>query len=114
MYIYVLTPYGKETPCKIGYSHNPERRAKSIAAPFPLVVKHKEECILCEPNWESLNHPLGGSPYEPMRYKARQIEKLAHAFFRDSRLHGEWYFIQADAAINVIKRLVANAKSGAA
>lgn len=71
--VYFLKPIGMAGPIKIGCSQWPENRLKAldIWSPFPL------ELIVSVPG-------------------EHQEERRLHWRFRDSRSHGEWFFVSPD------------------
>lgn len=79
IYVYVIGR--EEGPVKVGISKNPNARAACLqeGCPFKLDVLHKVE---------SRN-----------RKNAFEHEQIFHEVYQDYRLIGEWFDLDADAAI---------------
>lgn len=85
--IYVATPAGKNSPCKIGCSSNPARRLKTLncGRPDELELRAVIACPPGVPEWGS------SSPYFYLSREARKLERDVHRELSAARLHGEWF-----------------------
>ena len=85
--IYVIV--SKAGPIKVGISHNPEKRLRTLcqSQPFEAEIVHVSEC------------PMG---------TARQIERAVHELLTDHHLRGEWFQVPASRAVEAITAVMAN------
>lgn len=99
-FIYIATPQASDSPCKIGFSGNPDRRMQALNCGRAEEL-HLRSVIACPPGipeWGS------SSPYRELRYKAKRIESKIHAELRLFKLRGEWFDIEWGAAAALAMR----------
>lgn len=91
MYIYAIG--NEDGPVKIGitYELGGRLRALRTSCPFPIEIIHAERM--------------------PSRSKARRMETVIHAVYREKRLCGEWFSIDADQAWEAIDTAVETARA---
>lgn len=101
-YIYIAAPVGSESPCKIGFSGNPQQRvdALSCGSSVRLELRGAYGCFLGAPEWGSSN------PYRNIRRKAHDIERSIHRELQIFKRHGEWFDIEAISAEFVALRQI--------
>jgi hypothetical protein len=86
MYVYVFAAVGEDSPCKIGISEDPERRAKLIG---PTMGKKLSV---------HLRMRVGNS-----RDRAKTLESACHIALKACRTHGEWFDVPVDVAIRTVR-----------
>lgn len=103
MYIYIITEAGHDSPCKIGYARNPQKRASdlSVGNPNDLVVRYAEECVLAEPSHDD---------YLITR-RAIETEKTIHKSLKYSKIRREWFDIDWQRAMPLVHLHIYDAKT---
>jgi hypothetical protein len=73
MYVYFIKAFGKPPRMKIGKAADPDKRLKELqtGCPYDLAIMAKIRC-------RSEKHAL-------------YVEKLAHQYFKEYRMRGEWF-----------------------
>lgn len=101
-WLYVITPEGADTPCKVGHSCWPEQRAKNLStgSPVRLVLRHAVPIDGPKPKWGS------SRPYWACDGFARQVEGWAHKRLGNRRRRSEWFHVSCEDAIAVIETAV--------
>lgn len=79
-YVYIVTPDGETTPCKVGISDNPYDRVSTLAIGSPVPLRLAEIYAF------------------DTRQEAMAMERLFHQSYAEWRLHGEWFNVDFEDA----------------
>jgi hypothetical protein len=101
-FIYVVTPEGQNRPCKIGFSGDPQQRAKNMStgSPVRLSVRHVSPVDGPNPRWGS------SRPYWECDRFARKVEAIAHRNLGSRRKRSEWFDVPLSEAVEAVQNAV--------
>jgi hypothetical protein len=79
-FVYIVAPVGRDSPCKVGISDDPHKRAASLSTGSPVPLRVAEVYSFST------------------RSAAASMEQQFHASYSAWRLNGEWFDIDFEDA----------------